>query len=381
MASPKPAIYDPVMGTREGPPRTTLLLPGVGSLLGRCLLDSLQGRRQHITVVGGDADVSAPALDECDVSIALPPTDTPGFATAVDRACIKHGVDLVNPCRDPDNEILASARAVPESAIRLAGPTGDLVSMTRDKWRSYQWCSKRGIPFAPTVSTDSSAARAELNMLIAEWSFPLIAKPARGSGSLGVTVLIDDSHLRAVLATPGLVVQPFLSPPSPESLRMDVSRGVPLFWEVPCDNETGIMALIGPQGEIGPRLCFSAQHRMGRNESLWTVGDPELDEFADDVLPTLVAHGMRGPINLQVRRGRDGWRIIEINARFTGGTAARLLMGLDEVGWIMNSWIGGEVVPKFGRDAVPRVVRPFRELPVRGSTPRGGGADSRVACL
>lgn len=341
--------------------KRTILLVGVGSLLGRCILDALGGRRDNLTVVGADLDPRAPALAECDVARVLPPDDAPEFAAAVAEVCRRFDVDLVIPCRDPANAVLALAADEPSSPIRLAAPRGAVVAATRDKAASHDWCVALDIPHAPTLSTDGIDAKGRAR--IADWGFPLVAKPARGSGSLGVTVVQTPAQLAAVLATDGLVVQPFLSPPA--ALDLDLSRGLPLFWEVPCDDEPGVMALFGTQGEIGPHMCFSSRHRLGRNEALWVLDDPLLVAFAADVLPKFAAAGWRGPLNLQVRRGREGWQVIEINARFSGGTAARLHMGLDEVGWTLNTWLGEDTVPIGQGDSVARVARTFREVPVR----------------
>lgn len=341
--------------------KKTILLVGVGSFLGRCILDALQGRRENLIVVGADLNPAAPALAECDVALTVPADESLDFAAVVGEVSREHGVDLIIPCRDPANAALALAADETGAHLPLAAPAGALVAMTRDKAASSDWCAAFGIPHAPTQSTDTADAKACAR--IAEWGFPLIAKPARGSGSLGVTVVLTEVQLEAVLATPGMVVQPFLNPP--QALDLDLSRGLPLFWEVPCDDEPGVMALFGPQGEIGPHMCFSSRHRLGRNEALWTLDDPTLEEFAADVLPKFAAAGWRGPLNLQVRRGAEGWQVIEINARFSGGTAARLHMGLDEVGWILNAWLGDGTVPVRGAEPVVRVARTLRELPLR----------------
>lgn len=339
-----------------------ILLTGVGSLLGRCLLDALRDRRDNLTVIGADLDPNAPALAECDRVVDLPADDDDDFAMQVQQVCRTHTVDLVIPCRDPGNAALALASDRPEVDIPLAAPVGSMVATTRDKAASADWCAAYGIPHAPTISTDTLDDKGL--SLIDEWGFPLIAKPARGSGSLGVTVVLDDTQLHAVIDVPGMVLQPFLSPP--DLLAPDLSRGVPLFWEVACDDEPGVMALFGPKGEIGPHMCFSARHRLGRNEALWIESDPTLEAFAADVLPKFAAAGWRGPLNLQVRRGADGWQVIEINARFSGGTAARLHMGLDEVGWILNAWLGESTVPPWTEAPVASVMRTFRELPRTG---------------
>jgi hypothetical protein len=55
----------------------------------------------------------------------------------------------------------------------------------------------------------------------------------------------------------------------------------------------------------------------------------------------LAAQGWRGPMNIQCQPDASGRLMIhEFNARFTGATAARHLLGHDEVGIALASFIG-----------------------------------------
>ena len=210
----------------------------------------------------------------------------------------EHHIDLVIPGRDPDALLLAHTN------LPLAASNPQLVEISRDKLLTYQWCQGVGIPFVATACTDHADGPQAL-----EWPLPLIAKPRAGSGSIGVRVLHTPAQVAATLAQPGMVIQPFLDPPP--QLSPDLTLGTPLFWEVECNAEYGVQALIGPHGEVGPWFCFVASHKSGRN----------------------------------ARRSAQGWQLIEINPRFSGGTSGRYLLGFDEVGWVLNTWLGAGTVP------------------------------------
>jgi len=300
--------------------------------------------------------------------VLLPSTDDPGFPDAVGAICREHEVDLVLPGRDPDLVALADAAADARSPIRMPCAPPHLVAMARDKGRSAQWCAAHGIPFADSVSTDDPDAPAQVAGLLRTWGYPLICKPRDGSASAGVAAVVDEGQLTVVLSRPGLVLQPFIDPPAAEALSLDGSAGWPLFWEIPCPDEPAVMGLIGPDGEIGPHLCFTATHRLGRNEDVCLSDDPELNDFACVTIERFRDAGWRGPLNMQVRRSADAWYIIEINARFTGGTAGRLHLGLDEVRWVLSRWIGRDVMPPWVHPPVRRVNRYLQEFPVRPSS-------------
>lgn len=345
--------------------RATVLLTSAGSGVGRCVLQTLAGRRADLHVVGGDSDPDSSIFADCDDAVVLPATDDPSFAGAVAATCVRFDVDLVIPARDPDAVILAHAAESTEWPAQLASPAAALVAMTRDKWATYEWCRERGIPFAESVATGRPDSIEAAIALVERWGFPLISKPRSGSASLGVSVITTQPQLAAAAALPGMMLQPFLSPPEPARLELDTSAGVPLFWEVPCPDEPAIMGLIGPDGDIGPHLCFTATHRLGRNEELRQLPDPGLEAFATWVLGRFRDEGWRGPLNLQLRRGPDSWHIIEINPRFTGGTSGRLHLGLDEVRWIVNRWLDAELVPPWPHPPVARVQRHLTDVPDR----------------
>lgn len=320
-----------------------VLLTSAGSLLGRGILSTLTGRRHNLHLVGGDLNPHNPGTRSCDVAVSLPPTTSPAFTDAVARIVAEHRIDLVLPGRDPDALLLA------HTDLPLAGSSPALVATSRDKWVTYQWCQGVGIPFVATVCTDHADCQQAL-----AWPLPLIAKPRAGSGSIGVRVLLTREQLQGTLAQPGMVIQPFLDPPA--QLSPDLTLGTPLFWEVECNAEYGVQALIGPEGDIGPWFCFVASHKSGRNDRLRACHDPSLNAFASDVVPKLAAHGWRGPINLQARRSAQGWQLIEINPRFSGGTSGRYLLGFDEVGWVLNRWLGADTLPAGPADVAQEVV-------------------------
>lgn len=320
-----------------------VLLTSAGSLLGRGILSTLTGRRHNLHLVGGDLNPHNPGTRSCDVAVSLPPTTSPAFTDAVARIVAEHRIDLVLPGRDPDALLLA------HTDLPLAGSSPALVATSRDKWVTYQWCQGVGIPFVATVCTDHADCQQAL-----AWPLPLIAKPRAGSGSIGVRVLLTREQLQGTLAQPGMVIQPFLDPPA--QLSPDLTLGTPLFWEVECNAEYGVQALIGPEGDIGPWFCFVASHKSGRNDRLRACHDPSLNAFASDVVPKLAAHGWRGPINLQARRSAQGWQLIEINPRFSGGTSGRYLLGFDEVGWVLNRWLGADTLPAGPANVAQEVV-------------------------
>ena len=70
------------------------------------------------------------------------------------------------------------------------------------------------------------------------------------------------------------------------------------------------------------------------------VDDPLFWDVIDQLMPHINALGFRGPLNIQGRITEDGFKIFEMNARFTGITGLRAIMGFNEVEECIKSWLG-----------------------------------------
>jgi len=67
------------------------------------------------------------------------------------------------------------------------------------------------------------------------------------------------------------------------------------------------------------------------NNHIWTQ--------IDLILPKLKELGHKGPLNIQGRLTDRGFKIFEMNARFTGITGLRALMGFNEVEACIKKWL------------------------------------------
>jgi hypothetical protein len=69
------------------------------------------------------------------------------------------------------------------------------------------------------------------------------------------------------------------------------------------------------------------------------VVDPTLDALVLDYAGALFLEGGTGPMNVQLRENRDGlWIALEINLR-TNGLLNQFLMGVDQLGFIVNTFV------------------------------------------
>jgi len=287
----------------------------------------------------------------------LPHTTSPVYREVLDHAAGALDADLVIACRDPDVVVVAEANEDPTSPVVAPTAPAALIAMARDKFRTYQWCEGNSVPFVPSVAADSATAEDELADMVGEWGLPLIAKPRSGSGSLGVRVLTEKRHVKNVLGGPDMMVQPFVGPPSPQSLDLDLNKGIPLFFEVPVQDGTTAMAVIGRDGTVGPICTHDVGQRLGRNEWVARNDDSSFIAAAQHAALQFRDAGWRGPVCLCFRQARGTWWLFEVNARFSGGTPGRFVLGYNELRWTVNDWLGRDVIPRHDGPTGDRVVR------------------------
>jgi carbamoyl-phosphate synthase large subunit len=342
----------------SAPGSTIVLVTSGGSLVGKVVLDCLDGRRHDdhrgsLRLVACNSLEGEPQLARFDEVHQMPVTDSPQWAAAMAALVERLAPDVVIAGRDEDVAALAAlAGEVPALERAFLGGSAAMATTFLDKAETAEFARRHGLAFADTVATDAPDAAAAAAGLLARHGFPLVAKPVRGCGSRGVKILTVPGHLQATLAIPGLVVQPFLDSPGPIDLCLD--SGIPLFFDVPEDRLHAVQYAIDRDGRVLGRVAHRARMVRGRCEALWRMDDPELLAMADAVAAAAVAEGWRGPLNVQAKRAAGGgWQTIELNGRFSGGTSARLLLGFDEVTILVNCWVGREV------------VRPATCLPVR----------------
>ncbi len=347
---------------------TIVLVTSGGSLVGKVVLDCLDGRRHadhrgSPRVVACNSLQGEPQLARFDEVHQVPPTDSPQWAAAMAALVERLAPDVVIAGRDEDVAALAAlAGEVPALERAFLGGSAAMATTFLDKAETAEFARRHGLAFPDTVATDAPDAAAAAAALLARHGFPLVAKPVCGCGSRGVRILTGPGHLEATLAIPGLVIQPFLDSLGPIDLCLD--SGIPLFFDVPEDRLYAVQYALDRDGRLLGRLAHRTRMVRGRCEALWRVDEPDLLVMADAVAAAAVAEGWRGPLNVQAKRAAGGgWQTIELNGRFSGGTSARLLLGFDEVAILVNCWVGREVVRPATCPQVWHVERVLHDVP------------------
>jgi carbamoyl-phosphate synthase large subunit len=269
--------------------------------------------------IAANSDRRAAALYVADVAEIVPRVSAPDYVDVLLSLCRKHEIALLVPLIDPALPKLA-ARAADFAAARtrIMVSAAETIAICADKVATGRFFRAHGYR-TPRLFSDAEVAD------LSAADFPVFAKPAEGSSSIGAGVVRNADELRVRRAAdPSLVVSELVSG---EEYTIDVYvdfHGVPRC--------------------AVPRLRLET--RAGEISKGITVRDEALIAHALDIAAKLP--GALGCLTLQAFKVADGGFVfIEINARYGGGYPLTWHAGADFPRWMIEEAAG--LAPDFAK--------------------------------
>jgi carbamoyl-phosphate synthase large subunit len=297
---------------------TRVLVTGAGGPAGVAVIRSYLAD-PAVEVLAADLDGYAAGLYlvEPGRRFLVPAGLAPDFVPEVLRLCRLEGIDVVVPTVDSELPPLASRRAeFAALGVRIAVTSAAALDRTLDKLELARAC-------AATVATPRTEL---LGPAIdpGSWTYPVIVKPRRGSGSRGVSIVDSAADLARLVDHPGMIVQEYLPG---EEYSLDTFADL-----------DGHVVSVVPRSRLRVDSGVSVAGR--------TLHDPELDQLARGVF---AAVGLNLVANVQCRRDADGRaKLLEVNPRFPGAMPLTIQSGVNMPVLCLDTVLGHPVP-----DAVP----------------------------
>jgi argininosuccinate lyase len=275
---------------------------------------------------------------------------------AILSACRRLGVERGIKGVTSSSEYFVAVAAKIAGQLGLPAPDPEAIAVCRDKHSQRLRLAAEGIgspSFRLATSADEAVTAAE------EIGFPVVIKPAYGSGSVGVK-LCDDAA--TVAAHAGELLS-----------QRENERGQPipqriLVEELVTGNEYSVetfnsVAIGVTRKYLGPLPAFV---EVGHDYP--AVLNAELERsIRQTALRALEALGLGwGPAHVEIRVTEDGPKIIEVNPRLAGGfipELVRLASGVDLISATVRQVIGQEpsLMPQRNQHASIRFIVAERE--------------------
>jgi S-sulfo-L-cysteine synthase (3-phospho-L-serine-dependent) len=309
-----------------------------------------------------------PWVAEDGVDVARVDTSDATAVVAGARAAVGTG-ELAGIATSSEYFVAVAARA----AARLGLPGADpgAVERCRDKRRQRAALAGSGVsvPAFAGAGTPEEAAEAA----VAAIGFPVVVKPADGTGSRGVRLCCDPIEVRDHAA--GLL-----------AARHD-ERGRPTIPAVVVEEYVA-----GPEFSVetfGTAVVGLTAKYLGRLPSFVECGhDFPAEDGADSRLAAVAGAAIRalglgfGPAHTELRLGPRGPVVIEVNPRLAGGripTLVRLATGIDLVGATVDAAVLGDAARVLPGPGQGHASIRFLVPPRAGRVRRTGGVAAAAA--
>lgn len=259
-----------------------------------------------------DLKTNAPASHVTDHFIQAPRIDSPDFIPFLLDMCKRQQIGLLFPLIDTELLPIASnAQAFRDIGTTPVVSDVETIKISMDKRTTSDFFSGAGV-MVPTL------LGIEEVLLSDDAVFPLMLKPARGSGSVGVTKIKNREELR------------FFSSYVDDAMVQEFIEGDEFTLDILSDFSGNVRCVV-------PRLRMET--RAGEISKGKTVKNRAVMEAGARVVSKLP--GAVGCITVQCFLTSSGdTKFIEINPRFGGGAPLAIEAGADYPRWLMEMHLG-----------------------------------------
>lgn len=300
--------------------RVTVLISGAGTATCQSIIKALRSQDDYaVRIVTMDMNPGNAGRYFSDAFHRVPPANDPAFISTLLDLCAREGVELLIPIIDYEFAKLAAHReAFASCGCTVAISSPAVIRTCTDKWETYQFFRREGIPAMETWLPDDFRPAAG--------DYPLFLKPRLlGRGSIGACRVNSPAELATALAS---------AQDAPIIQRL--ARGDEYTTDVLCDFEGRAL-----NGVVRKRI----ETKAGVSYKGVTVRNGAILDMAVRIAETLP---INGAVNIQCFC--DGGEIVfsEINPRYSGTLVLSVAAGFNSPLWLLRLLKGSGHRPQLG---------------------------------
>lgn len=313
-------------------------ITSIGSGVGQSIIDSCRLSELPLYTVGFGANVFAFGSYDCDTQDTLPNIYAEEYIVELVNKCKNHKIDILIP--GLDDELYTISKNI-DSFTRIGVvpivPSVEVIELCRDKIKMSNILNVISDIFVNSYDRDTLIDKYNKKQI----KFPLIAKPRGGYASNGLFVINSEDDFRFI--NEQHVIQEIAFPCDSDynykSYISNLKKGI-----VSQVSEISVQFVIGKKGNVIGKCATYNKLKNGAPIEVIPYENSDLWATLDAIINYLIKIGLRGPINIQGRNTNNGFKFFEMNARFTGITGLRAIMGFNEVEALIKDFL--DINPK-----------------------------------
>ncbi|MGR3993052.1 ATP-grasp domain-containing protein [Pseudomonas sp. 1121_17] len=297
----------------------TVMVTGVGAIMGYGLLKSLRAADPAVRLVGTDIYDDAVGRAWCDVFEQAPLTADASYGHWLQQVVLRYQVDLLIPGIEQDVHWLCDHRALlAKTSTQVALNTQALIDLSRDKWAMDQ-----ALLALDERCRIPSLIAGDFHSLKQALGLPFLLKPRKGYASKGLVWVHQEQDFTpyAPLVGEVMMAQPIIGTAAQEYTVAVFGDGL---------------------GNAGASIAF--QRSLASDGSTAKAWVYQADSLDGTVARLCRAFKPVGPTNLQFRRDdQGGWRLLEINPRISSTSSIRTAFGYNEAAMCLDYYLDGRI--------------------------------------
>ncbi len=299
----------------------TVVVTGVGAPVGVGIIKSLRASNLPLRIIGVDSEPLAQGLFRVERAHLIPSArqNPDAYFNALVKISQREGADILFSGWEGELPMLAERKAEFEERTGTILPLApDATLKALDKWLTAKVLAVFGVPVPDTVLPTE---RAQLKDFCHNHAFPYIMKPQRSSGGRGLVLVHTDAEL--------------------EFFSHYICDPVVQEQLLPDDKEYTIGVFIQTDGKPGGALALKRSLSGGLS---YRMESDKNTDACDLAIKAAKAMGLIGAVNVQMRLTSTGFKVFEINPRFSSATCVRAYFGLNEPELTIRHFILGEEI-------------------------------------
>lgn len=292
--------------------RYTVMVTGVGAIIGQGIVKSLKRTENPSRLVGVDCNAHSVGFHWTDASRVVPRADDPAWLDVITTICNTEKVDLILPGIEQDVRALIHYRDAIERKTSACILLNSFLALQvgLDKWELKLFAEQHEICIPQTwLAKDAVDAVADC---------PLLLKPRQGMAGKGIYIVRTRRELEERLVN--LFIDDYL-----------------IQQYIGSDDEEYTVSVFGcSDGTVSPPIMLRRKLNYGSTFEAETVFDTLLAACATDAARKL---SILGPTNFQYRKEDGRYYLIEVNPRFSSSTSIKSAFGFNEPEMAIKSFL------------------------------------------
>lgn len=287
--------------------------------------ESAQG---NYGVYAADAMKYAPGLQNADKSFVIPLAKDPNYLRELLKICKENNIQAIVSINDLELPVLARHKEeLAEHGIKAIISSPEVIDLTFDKWLSHEYCIANDIP-VPHTYLWSQQAEILVDLEVGIIDYPILAKPRKGSRSVGIYLIEDEEHLLLDMKQTGL---------------SDIPEDEKVIYQEYIDSDQYSIHVFNDANlkPVSVVTMVNIIKNLGETFHIKTFRDQKLTDLGIQIGEKLKHYG---PLSADVHQRENGeYVVLEFNPRLSGGYSLSHFAGADFPGKIFQLMEGEEI--------------------------------------